>query len=99
MSLLLVVLKVGQSYRKIECGGYVRCSKNSLTTINGKVQCSRIAVPPRSHNLVEFDYHTRIEELTWSHKGFQGVALHKPHGVPKLREGGEGWNVIKVLIV
>ena len=56
-------------------------------------------VSPGSQILVEFDYHTRIEELAWSHKGFQGVALHKPHGVPKLREGGEGPNVIKVFIV
>ena len=87
---LPVVLRVSQSYKKIECGGYVRCSKNSLMAINGKVQRSRIAVPPGSHSLVEFDYHTRIEELAWSHKGFQGVALHKPHGVPKLKEGCEG---------
>ena len=58
---------------KIEYGGYVRCSKNSLTAINGKVQCSRIAVSPGSHSLVEFDYHAPIEELAWSHKGFQGA--------------------------
>ena len=96
---LLVVRRVGQIYRKIECGGYVRCSKNSLTAINGKVQRNRIAVSPGSHSLVEFDYHTQIEELAWSHKGFQGVALHKPHGVPKLKEGDEGRNVVKVLIV
>ena len=96
---LPVVCRVSQSYRKIECGGYVRCSKNSLMAINGKVQRSGIAVPLRSHSLVEFNYHTRIEELTWSHKELQGVALHKPHGVPKLREGGEGQNVIKVFIV
>ena len=42
--------------------------------INGKVQCSGIVVPLGSHSLVEFDYHKRIEELTWSHKGLQGVA-------------------------
>ena len=96
---LLVVRKVGQIYRKIECGGYVKFSKNSLTAINGKVQRSRIAVPPISHSLVEFDNHTRIEELTWIHEGLQGLTLHKPYGVPKLREGGEGQNVIKVLIV
>ena len=96
---LPIVRRVGQSYKKIECGGYVRCSKNSLTTINGKVQHSKIAVPLGSHSLVEFDYHTRIEELTWSHKWLQGVALHKPHGVSKLRKGGEGWNVIIVLIM
>ena len=84
---------------KIEYGGYVRCSKNSLTTINGKVQCSRIVVSPGSHSFVEFDYHAPIEELAWSHKGFKGVALHKPHGVSNLREGGEGQNVIKVFIV
>ena len=94
-----VVRRVSQSYNKIECGSYVRCSKNAFTYINGKVQHNGIAVPPRSHSLVEFDYHTRIEELTWSHKGLQVVAFHKPHGVPKLREGGEGWKVIKVLIV
>ena len=75
---LPVVRRVGQSYRKIECVGYVRCSKNSLMPINGKVQRIRIAVPPRSHSLVEFDYHTLIEELKWSHKGFQGVALRSP---------------------
>ena len=56
-------------------------------------------VPPGSHSLVEFDYHTRIEKLAWSHKEFHGVALHKPHGAPKLREGGEGQNIIKVLIL
>ena len=67
---LPVVYRVGQSYRKIECGGYVRCSKNSLMAINGKVQRSRIAVPPGSHRLVEFDYHTWIEKLAWSHKWF-----------------------------
>ena len=65
---MLVVRRVGQSDRKIECGGYVRCSKNALTTINGKVQRSGIMVHPGSHSLVEFDYHTRIEELTWSQK-------------------------------
>ena len=96
---LPVVRKVGQRNRKIEYGGYVRCSKNSLTAINVKVQRNRIAVSPRSRSLLEFDYHMRIEELAWSHKGFQGVALHKPHGIPKLREGNKGWNVIKVLIV
>ena len=96
---LLVVRRDGQSDKRIDCGGYVRCSKNSLTAINGKVQCSRITVPLGSHSLVEFDYHMRIEELAWSYEGLQGVALHKPHGVPKLREGGEGRNVIKVLIV
>ena len=95
---LPVVRRVGQSYRKIECCGYIRCSKNSLMTINGKVQRSRIAVPSESHTLVEFDCHTWIEELAWSHKGIEGVVLHKSHGVPKLKEGGEGQNVIKVLI-
>ena len=49
--------------------------------------------------MVEFDDHTRIEEPVWSHEGFQGVALHKPHGVPKLREGGESRDVIKIFIV
>ena len=96
---LLVVRRFGQSDRKIECGGYVRCSRNSLTSINGKVQRSKIAVPLGSHSLVEFDYHTWIEELTWSHTGLQVVALHKPHGIPKLREDGEGRKVIKELIV
>ena len=96
---LNVVHRVSQGYGKIECGGYVRCSKNSIMTINGKVHHSRIALPPGSHSLVEFDYHTRIEEQVWSHKGFQGVALHKPHGVPKLKEGDKGQNVIKVLIL
>ena len=60
---LPVVRNVGQSYRKIECGDYVRCSKNSLTAINGKVLRNRIAVSPGSHSLVEFDYCTQIEEL------------------------------------
>ena len=96
---LPVVHRVGQSCRKIECDSYVRCLKYSLTTINGKVQRSRIVVSPRSHSSVELDYHTRIEELVWSYKGFQGVALHKPHGIPKLRKGDEGRNVIKVLIM
>ena len=96
---LPIVCRVGQSDRKIECGYYVICSQNSLIVINGKVQRSRIAVPLGSHSLVEFDYHTRIEELTWGHKGLQVVALHKPHGVPELREGSEGRKIIKMLIV
>ena len=87
---LPVVRRVGQSYKQIECGGYVRCSKNSLTTINGKVQRSRITVSPGSHSLVEFDYRTRVVELVWSHKGFKGVALQKPYGASKLRGGGGG---------
>ena len=67
--------------------------------INEKVQRSRILVPLGSHSLVEFDYHTRIEELMWSHKGLQVVTLHKSHGFSKLKEGGEGRKVIKVLIM
>ena len=58
---LLIVRRVSQSDRKIECGGYVRCLKNSLMAINRKVQRSRIAAPHGSHSLVEFDYYTRIE--------------------------------------
>ena len=49
--------------------------------------------------MVEFNDHTWIEEPAWSHKGLQGVALHKSHGVLKLREGRESQNVIKMFIV
>ena len=49
--------------------------------------------------MVEFNDHTRIEEPARSHEGLQGVALHKSHGVPKLKEGGERWNFIKTFIV
>ena len=62
------------------------------------MQGSRIAVSPGSHGVVEFDDHTRIEELTWSHAGLQGVALYKSHGVSNLREGAESRNVIKIFI-
>ena len=68
-------------------------------TFDRKVQCSRIAVSPGSHGVLEFDDHTRIEELAQSHEGLQGVVLHKSHGVRKFREGGEIQNVIKIFIL
>ena len=52
-----------------------------------------------SHGMVEFDDYARIKEPTQSDEGLQGVSLHKPHGVLKLGEGRESWNIIKILIM
>ena len=63
------------------------------------MQGCRIGVSPGHHGLIELDDYVGIEEPVLSHEGFQGVSLHKLHGVSKLGMGGESWNVIEVLIV
>ena len=53
------------------------------------MQGCRIGVSPEHHGLIELDDYAGIEELVRTHEGLQGVSLHKPHGVSKLRKGGK----------
>ena len=63
------------------------------------MQSCRIRISPGGHGLIELNDYPRVEKLTRSHEGLQGVPLHKLHSVSKLGESGESWKVLKVLVV
>ena len=51
------------------------------------------------HSVVELNDHSGVEKLAWGHERFQGVPLHKPHGISELQKGACSKYVIKSLIV
>ena len=53
---------------------------------------------PGRHSMVEVDNHPGVEE-SWGHKMLQGVPLHKPHGISKLRIGSKSWKIIICFVV
>ena len=55
--------------------------------------------PLGCHGMVELDDHPEVEEPTQGHKRLQGVPLHKPHRISKLRIGSKGWKIIICLAV
>ena len=77
----------------------IGCSKDALAAINSEVNRSGVALTSGSHGLVKINHHSQVEKLEESHKRLERVALNEPHRIPKLRQIGKSWNVIKMFVV
>ena len=73
----------GQSGNECSCNiGGLKCP---LVAINREMDNSGMRYSPGCHGMVELDDHLGVEVSARGHKRLQGVLLHKPHGISKLR--------------
>ena len=54
----------------MKSGGYIDCSKDALTVVDGEADSSGIAYTSGRHGLVEVNHYPQIEESARSHKWF-----------------------------
>ena len=94
MGPLSLIDLVSKDHWQIERSCNVYGPKHPWSTINRKMNSSRIGLSPKGHSVVELDDHPRVEKPTWGHKWLQGVPLYYPHRVDELWICSKGWKII-----
>ena len=76
MGPLSVIDRVGKDHRQIK-RSYNFCGpKYPWSTIDSKMNSSRIGLSLGCHSVVELDEHPGVEKPVWGHKWLQGVPPH-----------------------
>ena len=63
----------------------VKGPKYPYSTVDGKIQSSRVGLSPRRHRVIKLDDYPRIKITTQRHERHYVVSLHEEHGVSELR--------------
>ena len=62
--------------------------------VDGKMQSSRVGLPPRCHCVIKLNDYPRIIVSTRPHEWLHMVSLHKEHGVSKLQILGKCRDIV-----